>query len=74
MNKELRRVSIVVLLMFIALFSSSTVIQVFQQDNLKADGRNARTLYDSFSAERGPILVDGEPIAVSVPVDDEYKY
>lgn len=74
MNKELRGVSIVVLLMFIALFSSSTIIQVFQQDNLKADGRNARTLYASFSAERGPILVDGEPIAASVPVDDEYKY
>jgi peptidoglycan glycosyltransferase len=74
MNKELRRVSIVVLLMFLALFGSSTVIQVFQQDNLKADGRNARTLYASFSAERGPILVDGEPIASSVPVDDEYKY
>lgn len=74
MNKELRRVSIVVLLMFIALFGSSTVIQVFQQDNLKADSRNVRTLYDSFSAERGPILVDGEPIALSVPVDDEYKY
>jgi peptidoglycan glycosyltransferase len=73
-NKELRRVSIVVLLMFIALFGSSTVIQVFQQDNLKADGRNARTLYASFSAERGPILVDGTPIAESVAVDDEYKY
>jgi len=73
-NKELRRVSIVVLLMFIALFSSSTIIQVFQQDNLKADPRNSRTLYASFSAERGPILVDGEPIAESVAVDDEYKY
>lgn len=74
MNKELRRVSIVVLLMFVALFSSSTIIQVFQQDSLKADGRNARTLYASFSAERGPILVDGEAIASSLPVDDEYKY
>ncbi|CAN5230420.1 penicillin-binding transpeptidase domain-containing protein [soil metagenome] len=74
MNKELRRVSIVVLAMFLALFGSSTVIQVFQQDNLKADGRNARTLYASFSAERGPILVDGQPIAVSTAVDDQYKY
>jgi peptidoglycan glycosyltransferase len=73
-NKELRRVSVVVLLMFIALFGSSTIIQVFQQDNLKADGRNSRTLYASFSAERGPILVDGQPIAVSTAVDDEYKY
>ena len=74
MNTELRRVSIVVLLMFLALFTSTTVIQVFQQDNLKADSRNVRTLYASFSAERGPILVDGEPIAVSVPVDDPYKF
>jgi len=65
---------VVVLLMFLALFGSSRVIQVFQQDNLKADGRNSRTLYASFSAERGPILVDGKPIAVSTPVNDEYKY
>lgn len=74
MNKELRRVSIVVLLMFIALFTSTSIIQVFQQDSLKADSRNVRTLYASFSAERGPILVDGEPVAVSVPVDDPYKF
>lgn len=74
MNKELRRVSVAVLVMFLALFGSSTVIQVFQQDNLKADSRNTRTLYASFSAERGPILVDGQPVAVSTPVDDEYKY
>lgn len=75
MNKELRRVSIVVLIMFLALFGSSTVIQVFQQDNLKADGRNVRTLYASFSAERGSILAsDGSVIAQSVPAADEYKY
>ena len=62
MNKELRRVSVAVLVMFLALFGSSTVIQVFQQDTLKADSRNTRTLYASFSAERGPILVDGQPM------------
>ena len=32
MNKELRRVSVLVLLMFLALFTSSSIIQVFQQD------------------------------------------
>jgi peptidoglycan glycosyltransferase len=74
MNKELRRVSTVVLLMFVALFASSSVIQVFNADTLNADGRNVRTLYDSYSAERGPILVDGVAIAESVPVDDQYKY
>ena len=74
MTKELKRVSIVVLLMFLALFTSGTIIQVFAADELKADGRNARTLYASFSAERGPILVDGQPIAYSQPVDDDYKF
>ncbi|CAN5395444.1 penicillin-binding transpeptidase domain-containing protein [soil metagenome] len=74
MNKELRRVSIVVLIMFLALFGSTTIIQVFQQDNLKADGRNVRTLYAGFSAERGSILVAGQPIATSVATGDEYKY
>lgn len=74
MNKELRRVSAVVLLMFLALFSSTTVIQVFQADQLKADGRNSRTLFESYSAERGPILVDGVPVAQSTPVDDQYKF
>jgi len=73
-NKELKRVSIVVLLMFLALFGSSTVIQVLTADSLRADGRNSRTLYASYSAERGPILVDGQPIAESVPTDDEFKF
>ncbi|CAN5228439.1 penicillin-binding transpeptidase domain-containing protein [soil metagenome] len=74
MNKELKRVSIVVLFMFLALFGSSTVITVFQVDDLRADGRNVRTLYDSYSAERGPILVDGQPVAESTASDDEYKF
>lgn len=74
MNKELTRVSAVVLLMFLALFVSTSVIQVGAADTLRADGRNSRTLYASYSAERGPILVDGVPIAYSQPVDDEFKF
>jgi peptidoglycan glycosyltransferase len=74
MNRELKRVSTVVLLMFVSLFISSSVIQVVTADNLQADGRNVRTLYASYSAERGPILVNGEPIALSQPADDEFKF
>lgn len=74
MNRELKRVSIVVLLMFLSLFASTTVIQAVAADALKEDARNARTIYASFSAERGPILVDGNPIAQSVPSGDEYKF
>src|SRR5690606_24327039 len=74
MTRELKRVSIAILIMFLALLCSSTVITVFQVDTLRADARNVRTLYDSYSAERGPILVDGQPIAESVPVDDQYRF
>lgn len=74
MNKELRRVSAVILAMFLTLFISSSVIQVIAVNALESDGRNVRVLYDSFSTERGPILVDGVPIAESQPVEDAYSY
>lgn len=74
MNRELKRVSAVILIMFVTLLCSTTTIAVFQVDNLRAHDKNVRTLYDSYSAERGPILVAGEPIAESVPVDDRYKF
>ncbi|MEO6942596.1 MAG: penicillin-binding transpeptidase domain-containing protein [Terrimesophilobacter sp.] len=74
MNRELKRVSTVILIMFVALLCSTTTISVLQVDNLRADGRNVRTLYDSYSAERGPILVAGKPIAQSKAADDQYKF
>ncbi|GAA1511596.1 peptidoglycan glycosyltransferase [Agromyces terreus] len=74
MNRELKRVSIVALLMFTALFVSTTIIQYFAADSLAADPRNSRTLYASYSVERGPILVDGTPVAFSQASDDDYKF
>ncbi|HEU5224068.1 MAG TPA: penicillin-binding transpeptidase domain-containing protein [Candidatus Lumbricidophila sp.] len=74
MNRELRRLSLVVLAMFVSLLCASTVIQTAQQSNLAADPRNVRTLYASYSVERGPILAAGKPIADSVPSGDAYKF
>ncbi len=74
MNKELRRVSVLILAMFLALCASTSIIQVVQQEQLQADSRNTRTLYASFSVERGPILAGDTVIAQSVPSGDEYKY
>ncbi|MCU1437391.1 MAG: cell division protein FtsI [Naasia sp.] len=74
MNRELKRVSILVVLMFAVLFGSTSIIQVFQVDNLQADDRNVRALYQSYSAQRGSLLVDGQPIAESVPADDVYRF
>lgn len=74
MNRELKRVSIAVLLMFVALLCSSTVITVIQVDSLRVDHRNTRTIDDSYSAERGPILVKGQPVAESKPSNDKFNF
>jgi peptidoglycan glycosyltransferase len=73
-NREIKRVSIVVLCMFLALFVSTSIIQVGVADSLNADARNSRTLYDSYKVQRGSILVSGQPVAQSVPSNDAYNY
>ncbi|MFM6968468.1 MAG: peptidoglycan D,D-transpeptidase FtsI family protein [Microbacteriaceae bacterium] len=74
MIRELRRVSIGILILFGSLFASTTIIQVLEVDNLRVDPRNVRTLYNSYSTERGSIIVGNVAIAESIPVDDVYKY
>lgn len=74
MTKELRRLSIVMLAMFLALFVSTSVIQVGQAANLANTPGNRRALYDSYEIQRGSIIVSGTPIAQSVPSDDVYSW
>ena len=74
MTKELRRLSVVMLLMFVALFASISVIQVVQADSLAQDPRNTRALYDSYAVQRGSIIASGSAIAASVPSDDVYSW
>ncbi|PFG29647.1 peptidoglycan D,D-transpeptidase FtsI family protein [Paramicrobacterium agarici] len=74
MNKEFKRVSVVVVAMFLALFVSTTVIQGIQADALAADPRNTRTLYDSYQTERGAILAGDTVLATSKPTGDRFVY
>lgn len=74
MNRELKRVSLVIMAMFAALFISSTAIQFGFADSLNNDPRNVRTLYDSYKTKRGAILVQGQPIAESVQSADAYHW
>ena len=74
MIRELKRVSLVVATMFIALFISASLIQAVDSEALAEDPRNVRSLYEGYKTLRGPILVDGKPIASSAEADDAYKY
>ena len=74
MTKELRRISILVLVMFLALFGSVSWIQVVQADALAQNDANRRTRLDSYEIQRGSIIAGGAPIATSVPSGDMYSF
>ncbi|MFB8387657.1 peptidoglycan D,D-transpeptidase FtsI family protein [Microbacterium sp. NPDC055910] len=74
MTKELRRLSILMLLMFVGLFASTSWIQIVQADELAENAANRRALYDSYEVQRGAIIASGSAIARSVPSGDLYSW
>ena len=74
MNTQVRHLATIVTLMFLALMISATSVQFFQASALNSDGRNVRTIYREYGRDRGPIVVAGESIASSAPVDDIFGY
>ncbi|MBJ8346407.1 penicillin-binding protein 2 [Antrihabitans sp. YC2-6] len=74
MNAALRRVSMTVLAMVVVLLANATYVQVINADHLRLNPLNKRVSLDEYSRQRGQISADGQPLAVSVPTDDRYKY
>ena len=74
MKNPLKHVTVVGFALFALLFGSTSVIQYFTADSLRDNPLNNRTVLAELARPRGPILVDGKELAVSNPVDDQYKY
>lgn len=74
MNTPIRRLGFVAMLMFLALMAQTTWVQYVQAGDLNADSRNTRMIYHEYGRDRGPIVVDGEPIAHSEKVKGPFKY
>ncbi|MGF3056574.1 peptidoglycan D,D-transpeptidase FtsI family protein [Microbacterium sp. YY-01] len=74
MTKELRRLSLLMLLMFFSLFAAISWIQVAQAETLAQNDLNKRALLDSYQVQRGSIIASGTPIATSTRSDDVYTY
>jgi peptidoglycan glycosyltransferase len=74
MNKPIRRLSFIVALLFCALLVSTTWIQFVSAQSIDSLPGNRRTLLAGYSRDRGTIMVNGTPIAKSVPTKDELKY
>ncbi|EFA22350.1 peptidoglycan D,D-transpeptidase FtsI family protein [Bifidobacterium gallicum] len=75
MNKYLRQIFTAVVVLFVILGISSSIIMTVRSNNLAHDARNVRSLYASYGSNRGSILAaDGTVIAKSDPTNDSFKY
>ncbi len=74
MNKPIRVISMFCLLLFLSLLFNATYVMYFRADELAADAKNRRVITAAFARERGAILVDKEPVARSVPSNDQYEF
>ncbi|MFC7401535.1 peptidoglycan D,D-transpeptidase FtsI family protein [Citricoccus sp. GCM10030269] len=74
MNQAIRNTWVVIVAMFMVLILAISIIQVVAAEALKNNDFNSRQLYQEFGSARGPILVDGKPIAESVESHDDFNY
>lgn len=70
MNQAIKRVWVALTMMFVVCLAGLSYIQFFSAEKLADNSLNKRQLYREFDLPRGAILVDGKPIAESVPTDD----
>ncbi len=74
MNKQIRRLGIVLLVLFSALFVQLNWLQVIDANDLNNHPANSRQVVRDFSQPRGVIQTsDGAIVAQSVPSNDAFK-
>jgi penicillin-binding protein A len=75
MNKPIRRVAFIALIMFALLLANGTYMMIFRQSSLAAQPQNRRVRDAEFAQNRGAILAAGKTeIAKTVPAKDRFKY
>ena len=74
MNKPIRKVSIALAVLFLALFVNLNVVQVVQGNSYRDNGQNRRVLLNEYSSPRGQIVASGTAVAESTKTPDELKY
>ncbi len=74
MNRAIRRLSVLVGVLFLALLININVAQVLLADDIRNKPGNQRTVLEEYDKERGPILVGSAPVARSIPTQDQYNF
>ncbi|HEY9468940.1 MAG TPA: penicillin-binding protein 2, partial [Propionibacteriaceae bacterium] len=75
MNKPIRRVALIAMIMFALLLANGTYMMIFREDSLAAQPQNRRVRDAEFAQNRGAILAAGKvEMAKTVPSKDRFKY
>lgn len=74
MNRPIRKVAAAMGVLLVALFVNLNFIQVVKGNSYRNNPDNLRVLLTEYSSPRGQIVVQGSPVAVSVPTTDSLKY
>ena len=78
MNGPLRRIALVMFVLFGALFVNINYLQVLRADELANDNRNTRKLIEEYDLQRGSMLVGrgGQQVEIarSVETDGRYRF
>lgn len=75
MNKPIRRVAFIAMIMFGLLLANGTYMMIVRQSALAAEPQNRRVRDAEFAQDRGAILAAGQTeIASTEPSDDNFKY
>lgn len=74
MSRPIRRISLVLGVLLVALIANVTVIQVVLAGDYRDRQGNQRVLLEEYDVERGPILVGANPVARSVETGDTLKF
>lgn len=74
MNGPIRKVSVLVMVMFLALMVNMSYSYVFRTESLRSDPNNRRVRDAEFGTDRGDILVGNTPVATSSAVNDRYQF
>ncbi len=74
MNAPLRRVGIVVMILFGLLFANLNWVQGYRANSYRTNDLNGRVQVAEYERPRGKIVVGGTPVATSEATTDELKY
>lgn len=74
MNRQVNRITAVLVGLMLLLMANVSYLQVFDAHNLSTKPGNQRVLLTEYSRERGTILLGSKAIVTSEPTDDALKY